>query len=308
MRQRRWTSNAIPDQTGRVAIVTGANSGIGLETARALAGKGATVILACRSLEKAETAADVIRADRGPGVVEVRKLDLSDLESVRRFASAFVAVHDRLDLLIANAGVMMPPSRQQTADGFELQMGTNHFGHFALIDGLLAPTLATEGARIVVVASNAHKAGVIDLDDLHWERRRFRRWISYGDSKLANLLFTYELQRRLEVAGSDVMANAAHPGWTDTNLARHNSLFDFFAGSVAMVPADGALPTLYAATSEDARPAGYYGPSGIGELKGPPVTVRSSRRSHDPRLAERLWARSVELTGADYAALAPAVD
>lgn len=302
MARTRWTSEQIPDQSGRLAVVTGANSGIGKETARELARRGARVILACRDVDKGAAAAEEIGPDAS-GEVEVMRLDLADLSSVREFVGAFAqAGHDRLDLLICNGGVMMPPRRQETVDGFELQMGTNHLGHFALVGGLLDRCLATPGARIVAVSSNAHKSGVIELEDLHWQRRRFARWKSYSDSKLANLLFTYELQRRLTAMGAGVLATAAHPGWTATNLQQHVGVAQLF-GFVAMAPRQGALPTLLAATSAEAQPAGYYGPDGVGELKGWPTAVRSTRRSHDLDLAARLWELSVELTGVEFGRL-----
>ena len=306
MSNRRWTSNDIDDQTGRVAIVTGANSGIGYETARALAHKGAVVILACRNLDKAQDAEQRIRAESPSGQVEVVQLDLSELESVRSFSDTFAAKHERLDLLVANAGVMMPPSRAQTADGFELQLGTNHLGHFALVGRLLPNLLATKGSRVVVVSSLAHRSGRIDFTDLQWERKSYKRWKSYGQSKLANLLFAYELQRRLRKAGADTIAAAAHPGWTATNLQRDSGLIRFLNPFFGMKPEQGALPSLYAATAPDVAGGDYFGPHGLGEMKGYPKRVRSTRASHDDATAAQLWQVSEELTGVHFQGLGPA--
>jgi len=294
----KWTSEQMADQTGRVAIVTGSNSGIGLEAARELTRKGATVILACRDAAKGEQAAETIRADDPAGTVAVMKLDLADLASVHTFAAAFAEQHDRLDLLINNAGVMMPPA-STTADGFELQFGTNHLGHFALTGLLLGLLRGTKGARIVNVASQAHRWGTIEFDDLQWEHRRYSKTKAYGQSKLANLLFTYELQRRLEATGNGTIATAAHPGWTGTNLQRTTGLFRAMNPIFAMRPWQGALPTLYAATG-DAPGGAYIGPDGMGEMRGYPRRVESSGASHDAEVARRLWEVSEELTGVRY--------
>ena len=294
---RRWDEAQIPDQTGRVVIVTGANSGIGFETARCLADKGAHVILACRSQQRGQDAVDRIQANNPAGKAELMSLDLSSLESVKAFAEAFHVRFERLDLLINNAGVMMPP-KSQTAEGFELQIGTNHFGHYALTGQLLPLLEATEGSRVVTVASNMHKAGKLDLDDLHYERRAYRKMAAYGQSKLANLLFTYELSRRLQTSSSKVLAVAAHPGWTHSNLTQHMFKIADWAGSVmAQTPLQGAWPTLMAAVVEDAQSAQYFGPSGLGEMKGHPRVVASNSRSHDTGVAARLWDVSEEATG-----------
>ena len=293
-----WTENDIPDQTGRVAIVTGANSGIGWDTARALAQKGATVIMACRNLQKANPAADQIKALNPAGHVVVMLLDLADLDSVRAFTAAFRESYDRLDMLINNAGVMNTPYGK-TAQGFEQQFGINHLGHFALTGLLLDLLNSTPQARIVTVSSFGHRLGAIHFDDLNWERR-YDAQRAYAQSKLANLLFTYELQRRLTAAGQGTLAAAVHPGWTATNLQKHSRIYQLLNPIVGQSTAMGALPTLYAATAADIRGGDYAGPGGFLELHGNPKKVRSSARSHEEALARRLWAISEELTGIKY--------
>ncbi len=300
MSKGKWTSEQMGDQNGRVAIVTGSNSGIGFEAAKELVRKGATVVLAVRDEEKGEAAATDIRAEQPAGTVAVMRLDLADLDSVRSFAEVFLSQYDRLDLLVNNAGVMMPPA-SKTADGFELQFGTNHLGHFALTGLLLGRLTTTEGSRVVSVASMAHRFGTVDFDDLQWESRKYNKTASYGQSKLANLLFTFELQRRLDRAGAGTLAVAAHPGWTGTNLQRHAGLFEALNPFLAMKPWQGALPTLYAATAAEARGGAYYGPKGIMEMRGYPQRVDSTPESKDEQVAKRLWEVSEELTGVQYA-------
>jgi len=288
----KWTAADIPSQDGRTFVVTGANSGIGLVAARELARAGAHVVLAVRDTTKGERAA----ADL-PGDTEVRALDLASLESVRAFARAW---DGDLDVLIDNAGVMAVPEGR-TADGFELQIGTNHLGHFALAN-LLLPHVRD---RVVTVSSGAHRFGRIDLDDLNWERRRYWRWRAYGQSKLANLLFSAELQRRLTAAGSPMRAVAAHPGYAATNLqsrtgsALQNGVMALgnriFAQSAEM----GALPTLYAAT-QDLPGDSYVGPDGPGEQRGHPTLVGRSGAARDAETARRLWELSEELTGVRF--------
>ena len=297
-----WTAESIPDQTGRVVIIPGANSGIGYETARALAKKGATVIMACRNQQKGEAAAKQIRNANPKGTVEVMQLDLGDLDSVRAFADEFKEQHDRLDLLINNAGIMHPPFGK-TTQGFETQFGVNHLGHFALTGLLLDLTMRTPQARIVTVSSGAHRFGRIDFDDLNAEKG-YRANAAYGRSKLANLLFTYELQRKLEAAGSKAIAVAAHPGWTATNLQQHSGLIQFLNRFFAQTPEMGALPTLRAATAPDVQGADYYGPSKRMEMVGYPKRVQSNDRSHDAAVAAKLWAVSEEMTGVAYPRLA----
>ena len=298
---QKWTANDIPDQTGRVAIVTGANSGIGYETARALANKRATVILACRNLQKGETAVFQIRQETPTAKLELMQLDLSDLSSVRQFAQEFKEQYKRLDLLINNAGVMMPPSIK-TKDGFELQFGTNHLGHFALTGQLLDLITTTPNARVVNVSSMAHKFGQIDFDNLNAEKG-YNRSGAYGQSKLANLLFTYELQRRFQAVGIESAATAAHPGWTGTNLQSHSGFFSMLNPVLGQKPEMGALPTLYAAIAPDVEGGDYYGPQGLFESRGYPTRVSSNARSHDTAVAARLWSVSEKLTGVHFGQL-----
>jgi NAD(P)-dependent dehydrogenase (short-subunit alcohol dehydrogenase family) len=296
---KAWTFDDIPDQTGRTAIVTGANTGIGLETARMLARKGAQVVLACRNPEKGQAALERIRAGKPSGRATLEALDLSDLEAVAAFATSFASRHERLDLLVNNAGVMVPPLGR-TKQAFELQFGTNHLGHFALAGRLLPLVLRTPGARIVVVSSAAQNFGRIDFDDLNWERRRYRAWAAYGQSKLANMMFALELHRRLKAAGSEARATAAHPGWTATDLQRTSGVSRFLNPLFAMKPADGALPTLRAATDPAALSGSYWGPARFGELNGPPVPARISERAKNDAAAARLWEVSERLTGLPF--------
>lgn len=293
----KWTAADLPAQSGRTVIVTGANSGIGLVAARELARAGAHVVLAVRDLAKGEAAA----AQVGAGAT-VRPLDLASLASVRRFAAS---IEGPVDVLINNAGVMAVPE-SRTADGFELQLGTNHLGHFALT-GLLLDRITD---RVVTVSSGAHRIGRIRLDDLNWESSPYRRWAAYGQSKLANLLFTFELQRRLAAAGSPVRATAAHPGYASTNLQFHTASIQdrlmavgnrLLAQSAEM----GALPTLFAAT-QDIPGGSYVGPDGLGEQRGHPQLVGCAAAARDEDVAARLWARSEQLTGVSYALPAPA--
>jgi NAD(P)-dependent dehydrogenase (short-subunit alcohol dehydrogenase family) len=296
MTTKEWTRDDIPDQTGRIAIVTGANTGIGYETARALAHEGADVTLACRSREKGEAAVARVAAEQPRGRVAFAALDLADLDSVRRFAVEFQESHDRLDLLLNNAGVMVPPE-SRTKQGFELQFGVNHLGHFALTGQLLDLLRATPAARVVAVSSTAHKMGTVNFDDLDFTTRGYDPWRAYGQSKLANLLFTFELQRRLEAEGADVIAVAAHPGWTGTDLQRHAWYVRLMNVVVAMSPAQGALPTLRAATDPDVRGGDYYGPHGFQEMRGYPVRVGTTEAAKSTEDAARLWKVSEELTG-----------
>jgi len=292
-----WTLADIPDQTGRTAVITGANTGLGYETARALAGKGARVVLAVRNLDKGKAAADLI-GRRYPGAdVAVQELDLTSLASVRAAADQLRAGHDKIDLLINNAGVMMTP-KQTTKDGFELQFGTNHLGHFALTGLLLDRVLATPGSRVVTVSSNGHRAGRIHFDDLQSERR-YSRSGAYGQAKLANLLFTYELQRRL--AGTSTIATAAHPGSSATELGRNLPKAIEWGFSLTVQDAEmGALPQLRAATDPTVSGGQYYGPGGFLQMRGYPKVVASNGRSHEVAAQRRLWAVSEELTGVVY--------
>jgi NAD(P)-dependent dehydrogenase (short-subunit alcohol dehydrogenase family) len=297
---KNWTFDDIPDQTGRTAIVTGANTGIGLETASMLARKGADVVLACRNPDKGQAALARIQGEKPSGSVTLAALDLSDLGSVAAFASAFAANHQRLDLLINNAGVMVPPL-SRTKQGFELQIGTNHFGHFALAGRLFPLVAGTPGARIVVVSSTAQSFGRIDFDDLNWEHRAYVPFKAYGQSKLANQMFALELSRRLAAAGSEVRVTAAHPGWTATDLQRTAGAARFFNPLFAMKPADGALPTVRAATDPAAASGSYWGPARFFELNGPPVPARIPAHAKDTAVAARLWDVSEKLTSVTFA-------
>jgi NAD(P)-dependent dehydrogenase (short-subunit alcohol dehydrogenase family) len=310
-----WNSEQIPDQSGRLVVVTGANSGIGLVTARELAGKGAKVLVACRNTAKGEQAVGQMRAKLGSkgadAELEVRRLDLADLGSVRDFAEGTIAEHpEGLDLLINNAGVMAPP-RQETADGFELQFGTNHLGHFALTGLLFDQLRKKPDSRVVTVSSNAHKMGRINFDDLQ-SKERYMRWNAYGQSKLANLIFAIDLQKRLDEAGLSMKSMAAHPGLSATNLwtagaGPGGGLINLLSTPVKAVSnrllaqdaGAGAEPTLFAAT-EDVPGGSYIGPDGIGEFRGSPEIVAPRRVARNTEIAARLWDESVELTGVEY--------
>jgi NAD(P)-dependent dehydrogenase (short-subunit alcohol dehydrogenase family) len=308
-----WTSDTIPDQSGKVAVVTGGNSGVGYEAALALARSGAQVILAVRSEQKGRAAAEAIERAHPGAAVEAMALDLSVLGSVRRFAAALLARFAALPLLINNAGVMALPYAR-TTDGFELQFGTNHLGHFALTGLLLPAILAAPGARVVTVSSSAHVPGRIDFANLDGARS-YRAWAAYSQSKLANLLFAYELQRRLADAGADAISVACHPGWAATNLQaagprmRGSRLGERLSGLAnrlfAQSAAMGALPTLYAATAPGVGGGDYIGPVELFGSRGAPGKLRSSDRSYELATAERLWQVSRQLTGVGYEALGP---
>ncbi|WP_217177124.1 oxidoreductase [Streptomyces sp. AC495_CC817] len=302
-----WSVRDIPDQRGRSAVVTGANSGIGYAAARELARRGAHVVLACRSAERGAAALERMSSEVPDGSVELMRLDLGDLGSVREFAEAYAQASDRLDLLVNNAGVMAV-ARSRTADGFETQFGTNHLGHFALTGLLLPALLATPGARVVTVSSMMHLRANIDMNDLNSERK-YGRWLAYGRSKTANLLFTHELARRLAASGSEVVAAAAHPGYASTNLQTAGPSAEgrrgverfmrvgnrFFAQSAQ----DGALPTLYAATAPAVRPDSFVGPS-FAMWRGAPSPSPRAPWTSDDRMSERLWTASEQLTGITY--------
>lgn len=303
-----WHPSQIPDLTGKTIVVTGANSGIGLCAAEELAARGARVVLACRSEEKGRQAIARIRARRADADVKLEKLDLSSLASVRAFVDRFASAHDRLDILVNNAGVMALPY-QTTADGFEMQLGTNHLGHFAL-SALLWPLLVrARAARLITVGSVAHWFGSIRFDDLNW-KKGYSRWPAYAQSKLANLLFAKELARRAARAGASVLSAACHPGYASTNLQtssakiRGSSLEETIMrignSGLAQSAAWGAMPTLYAATHGGVEPGAYIGPSGPFGLVGLPAPARTSRRANDPELAARLWTVSEELTGIGF--------
>ncbi len=304
----RWTADDIPSLMDKIAVVTGANSGLGYETALELARHGARVVLACRSLDKAATAEARIRAEVPNAELACAALDLASLASVRAFADGFCADHEHLDILCNNAGIMAIP-RRETEDGFEMQLGTNHLGHFALTGLLLEPLFAAPAARVVTVSSLVHVVGKIRFDDLQ-SVRSYEKWLAYAQSKLANLLFTYELARRLEDAGQSTIAVAAHPGYASTHLqlaapemtgsSFTKSVFQLSNRTFAQTAAMGALPTLRAATAPEVRNGDYYGPSDLFESRGYPKRVRSNARSRDREAQRKLFEVSEELTGVRY--------
>lgn len=298
MSSSKWSAADSPEQEGRVAVVTGANSGIGLETAKALAAKGARVVMACRNLQKAEAAAAMIRQGVPDATLTVMQLDLADLTSVQAFAEAFGREYNRLDVLVNNAGVMVPPFTK-TKDGFEVQFGANHLGHFALTGFLLERLRASPGARVVTVSSSAHKMGKLDFSNLQAEKG-YRAWAAYCQSKLANLLFTRQLSAYFADAGIDALAAASHPGWTGTNLQAHSSPMNFLNRFFAQTPVMGALPSLYAATAPGVQPNDYYGPDGFQEMRGYPKKVFTTDAAKDADVAKQLWEVSEGLTGVRF--------
>jgi len=308
-RDRGWTVHEVPPQEGRRFFITGANTGLGFQAARALARQGAHVVLACRDTARGQSALDAIRGEAPDARVALVALDLASLESIRRCADAVRASCDRLDVLLNNAGVMALP-QTTTADGFERQIGTNHLGHFALTGRLLPTLLATLGSRVVTVSSLMHKRGRVDADDLFFERRGYDSWAAYSQSKLANLLFTYELDRRLRRSGQTTNALAAHPGYAATELqARGPAMRGSAVGLAVMRVANavfaqsseaGAAPELRAATDPAARGGEYYGPGGPGEIWGRAVRVQPAPSARDEAVAVRLWEASERLTGVTF--------
>ncbi len=307
----RWTATQIPPQNGKLAYITGANSGIGYHAALELARAGAAVILACRDLAKAEAARKRIVAEIPTAQLEVAQLNLASLASVRAAAQSFLASNRGLDLLINNAGVMALPQRRLTPDGFELQLGTNHFGHFALTGLLLPAILKASGAgaaRIVTVSSIAHRGATMDFDNLNWEHD-YKPWPAYRRTKLANLLFGFELHRRLERTPASPLSIVVHPGVSRTNLfaagpGSGGGLQAFVAPLAIRIigqsDAQGSLPTLYGATSPEARSGHFYGPDGFRQMRGYPVEVRAEQQAYDESLAGKLWQVSEELTGVRF--------
>jgi NAD(P)-dependent dehydrogenase (short-subunit alcohol dehydrogenase family) len=306
-----WSVEDVPDLTGKTVLVTGASGGIGFEAARVFARAGATVVLAARDPERSQAALGRIALERPGASLQCVSLNLASLTSVREAARRVLDQHGRLDVLCNNAGVMAIP-RAQTDDGFEMQLGVNHFGHFALTGLLLESMLDGEPARIVTVSSTAHRIGRMHFDDLDGERG-YQKWGAYAQSKLANLLFAYELQRRLLAARARPVSVACHPGYANTNLqlvgpARERSriglaFFRVCNALLAQPAVKGAWPTVYAATAAEVRGGDYIGPGGPAEIAGRPIKVESSRMSHDPELARKLWEVSVQRTGVDYAVL-----
>lgn len=308
-----WTADDVPDLSGSTFVVTGANTGLGLEATRVLTSRGAEVVMACRSVERGEDAAEEVRDQHSDADLDVRELDLGSLDSVEEFAEGFVDDHDDLDVLMNNAGVMAVP-RQETEDGFELQIGVNHLGHYALTGRLLDQVLDADGVdgdggRVVTVSSGAHRSGEIDFDDLHGEQE-YTKWGAYGQSKLANLLFALELQRRLEDADESARSVAAHPGYAATDLQRRGpeqegsklKLWGMKALNmlVAQSAERGVLPQLYAAVSEDVEGGEYVGPGGFKKMRGYPEVQQPSERARDEETAKQLWTVSGELTGVEF--------
>ena len=303
-----WSVADIPPLGGRTAIVTG-TGGLGFETARALAGAGARVVLAGRHDDRGSASVGRILAEHPAADISFGRLDLADLASVAGFARSFAEAHDRLDILVNNAGVMSPPRRRQTKDGFELQFGTNYLGHFALTGHLLPLLRRGPSARVVSVASLAHRTGQIRFDDLQGERR-YGSWAAYCQSKLAMLVFGSELQRRSDAQGWGLVSNAAHPGYAVTNLIANGpnadgpTAFSLFSRALQPILSQsaeaGALPQIFAATSPDAEPAGYYGPDGFYELKGAVAPAMVSPRARDRAIGARLWSASQDLTGRPF--------
>lgn len=297
-----WTKTQIPDLTGRVAVVTGANSGLGYAITRALAEKGATVVMACRNAERGRKAAEKILEETPSARLDVMVLDLASLDSVREFAKAFAKKYDRLDIQVNNGGPVVGP-REVTADGFESHFGVNHLGHFALTGLLLDHLLKTPGSRVVTITSRMHADGKINWEDLN-SKDSYDRQLSYRQSKLANILFAFEFSRRLEAAGAQVISAAAHPGLVQSNWAKNNftGLMSFLMGLVSRLSYQtaeiGALSPLYAAISPDVKPGGYYGPEG--DTKGYPMETRAGDVAYDAESAKRLWDLSEELTGVQY--------
>ena len=300
----------IPNLSGKTIVVTGANSGLGLETTKLLATAGAHVILACRTESKARAAMDAVREVAPQASIEFLALDLADLASVQAFTAAFEDTHEQLDVLCNNAGVMALP-RCETADGFEMQLGTNHLGHFALTSQLLPTLLRTPGARVVNVSSLMHAFGKMNFDDLHG-RRSYEKWTAYSQSKLANLLFSYELQRKIEQADAPLLSVASHPGYASTNLQtagpkQAGSKFgERLWGTINLVAQSaemGAMPTVRASADPDVRGGTFYGPRGPGQMRGYPKQVQPTRQARREDLAAKLWELSVSETGADFKAL-----
>ncbi len=299
MSKANWNSNNIPDLKGKVVIVTGATSGLGKEATKILAQKNATVIVAVRNTQKAETVVQEIKQMNPKAKIDTKEMDLNSLESVKRFADKVLSSYDRLDVLINNAGIMACPF-DKTEEGFEIQMGTNHLGHFALT-GLLMPLLEkTKNARIVATSSIGHRAGNIDFQDINWGKRKYNSNKAYADSKLANLYFAYHLAEKLKAENKDIKVTAAHPGWTRTDLQKHSLMMRMLNPLFSQGPDQGVLPTLRAAFDPNANSGEYFGPSRFFEMHGSPIVVKSNVRSHDAEAAKKLWDISETLTNIKF--------
>jgi NAD(P)-dependent dehydrogenase (short-subunit alcohol dehydrogenase family) len=294
-----WNSSNIPDQEGKVVMITGVSSGLGKQLASVLATKNATIVVAVRNIEKTQRVTDEINKNYPFAKLDIRKLKLDSLNSIKEFVTGFLKDYDRLDILINNAGVMACPF-SLTEDGFEIQMGVNHLGHFALT-GLLMPLIQkTPNSRIVATSSISHRGGNINFDDINWEKRRYISFQAYGNSKLANLYFAYELARKLESKADVPLVTVAHPGWTKTELQRHSFVFQALGQIFAQKKDKGVLPTLMAAFDPEAKTGNYYGPEGFIELRGNPKVVKSNKISYNTTKVKQLWDSSEKLTGISY--------
>lgn len=299
MKKENWNESNIPDQSGKVFVVTGTTSGLGEETARVLSRKNATVIMAARNIDKAESVANEIHAENKNAKIDIEELDLTSLESISSFSQSITKKYKTLDCLINNAGIMACPY-SKTKDGFEIQMGTNHLGHFALTGQLISLLKKTPNSRIINVSSIAHLSGNIDFDDLNWEKRKYRTWSAYSDSKLANLYFTYELSRKLKQTTGNPQVVASHPGYTDTKLQRHSTIWKILNKIAAQKASIGALGGIRAATDLKAESGDYFGSPSMGGTRGYPVLVKSNELSYNTDNAKKLWKLSEELTGVIY--------
>ena len=299
MKKENWNESNIPDQSGKIFIVTGPTSGLGKESVKVLVRKNATVIMAARNINKAESVANEILEENKNAKIDIEELDLSSLESVKNFSHLIIKKYKSLDCLINNAGIMACPY-SQTKDGFEIQMGTNHLGHFALTGQLISLLKKTPNSRVVNVSSIAHTSGNIDFDDLNWEKRKYRTWSAYSDTKLANLYFTYELSRKLEEDKGNPIILASHPGWTATDLQRYSGVANFMNIFLGQKVNIGALGGLRAATDSTVKSNDYFGSPSMGGMKGYPVLVKSNELSYNTDNAKKLWKLSEELTGVIY--------
>lgn len=295
----KWNSDNIPNQNGKVVVITGATSGLGKEATKILAEKDAKVVMAVRNTQKAEGVVQELKRTFPNAKIDIKQLELNSLKSVQAFAEGMKNSYNRLDILINNAGVMACPF-SKTEDGFEMHIGVNHLGHFALTGHLMPLLEKTKSSRIVVTSSIAHRIGKINFDDINWNIRSYKRAKAYGDSKLANLYFAYELVRKLKDKANAPMITMSHPGWTKTELDRHSGVAYFFGNFLAQTVEMGTLPTLIAAIDEKAKTGNYYGPSKLFEIIGHPLIVKSNKLSHNEENAKRLWTLSENLTGVKY--------
>jgi NAD(P)-dependent dehydrogenase (short-subunit alcohol dehydrogenase family) len=299
MSNKKWNTDTIPVQKGKVILITGTTSGLGKEAAKVFAAKGATVIMPVRNMEKAKSVGEEIYKINPVAKLDIRRMDLSSLESIRLFSEEINKAYDRLDILINNAGIMYCPY-SKTQDGFEMQMGTNHLGPYALTAYLMPLLTKTANSRIVNTSSLAHLTGKIDFEDINWINRKYKTMQAYSDSKLANLYFHYALAKKLKGQKNVPLVIAAHPGWTKTELDRHIGLVGVISSIIGQKSEMGVLPTLRAAIDPEAMNGDYFGPDGFKEMRGYPVKVKSNKMSHDSQKARQLWELSEKLTGIKY--------